>query len=187
MKPACGCTSVRPLPPVAHSAPRPQMHRPRQGCASLGSTERLLCSGSWSPDALIETLRPCRNQREGKGEQGRACKHIWHLQKPRTSSSHHHHHERNVQDVYTEKYRLCFPSAITHTEDIHSHTHTSNCAPTTSTIQKSNYVRSKTRRHNNSPAGRTTPEYSALLFYLYSSPNNTVLVSCKNKLVCRLW
>lgn len=62
-------------------APGLQMHRPRQGCTSLGSTETLLCSGSWSPDALIETLRPCRNQREGKGEQGRGCKHIWHLQK----------------------------------------------------------------------------------------------------------
>lgn len=58
-----------------------QMHRPRQGCTSLGSTEGLLCSGSWSPDALIETLHPCRNQREGKGKQGRGCKHIWHLQK----------------------------------------------------------------------------------------------------------
>lgn len=71
--------SLYPLPPA-----RPQglqMHRPRQGCASLESTETPLCSGSWSPDALIETLRPCRNQREGKGELGRGCKHIWHLQK----------------------------------------------------------------------------------------------------------
>lgn len=66
-------------------APGLQMHRPRQGCTSLGSTEGLLCSGSWSPDALIETLRPCRNQREGKGEQGRGCKHIWHLQNPADS------------------------------------------------------------------------------------------------------
>lgn len=70
-------------------APGLQMHRPRQGCASLGCTERLLCSGSFSPDALIETLRRCRNQREGRREHERGCKHIWHLQKPAHDLSYH--------------------------------------------------------------------------------------------------
>lgn len=52
-------------------------------------------SGSWSPDALIESLRPCRNQRGGerrgrRGEyEGRgggvAKTHIWHPQNPADS------------------------------------------------------------------------------------------------------
>lgn len=116
-------------------APGLQMHRPRQGCTSLGSTEGLLCSSSWSPDALIESLRPCRNQREGKGVQGRGCKHIWHLQNPADS-----------QNIMREMYRPyrgehCVPSAITHTaEDTHPH----NWVSTASTIEKSNYVRNRT-------------------------------------------
>lgn len=106
-------------------APGLQMHRPRQGCTSLGSTERLLCSGSWSPDALIETLRPCRNQREGKGDQGRGCKHIWHLQNPAHNS--HNIMRENVQA--TQQSEICFPSAITHAaEDTHTHTHIQLCA-----------------------------------------------------------
>lgn len=50
-------------------------------------------SGSWSPDALIESLRPCRNQRGG--ERGEAAEggagvggqktHIWHPRNPADS------------------------------------------------------------------------------------------------------
>lgn len=107
-----------------------QMHRPRQGCTSLGSTERLLCSGSWSPDALIETLRPCRNQREGKGEQGRGCKHIWHLQNPAHNS---HKITREMYSPY-RKVSSVFPPLSHMKRWIHAPTHISNCVPTTSTI-----------------------------------------------------
>lgn len=98
---------------------RPQMHWPRQGCTSLGRTERLLCSGSWSPDALIETLRPCRNQREGNGEQGRGCEHIWHLQTP----AHTLIWSWEKCKGHVENCQLYFTSA----EDIQAHTHIQLC------------------------------------------------------------
>lgn len=84
-------------------APKSQMQEPRQGCTSLGNTETPLCSGSWSPDALIETVCPCRNQREGKGEHGRGCEHIWHLKNPAHSCS--YHQEINVQAIKKKKSR----------------------------------------------------------------------------------
>lgn len=52
-----------------------------------------MLSGSWSPDALIESLRPCRNQRGGEGggsTRGRVGwggvkTHIWHPRNPADS------------------------------------------------------------------------------------------------------
>lgn len=57
-----------------------------------------VCSGSWSPDALIETLRPCRNQREGTERGG----HPTHLASARGSDSFHissslEHREETLQ------------------------------------------------------------------------------------------
>lgn len=113
-------------------APRgPQMHRPRQGCTSLGSTETLLCSGSWSPDALIESLRPCRNQREGKGarglgrewEGGGARKHIWHLRNPADS----HNLPREMYRPYKKLERRV---SLRYHRGSRSHTHATACQPT---------------------------------------------------------
>lgn len=158
VKPACRGTRVRAHPQLA---PRPQMHWPRQGCTSLGSTETLLCSGSWSPDALIETLRPCRNQREGKGSgEGRKT----HLASAKTllttliswgdkCTSH--------IETYSEMQSLF--SVCCDTENTHTHTHPNVCI--LHQQMRCNYLSSRTRRHNNCPAGRTvTPEYTSVLF-----------------------
>lgn len=135
-----GPTKICPLP----SALAPPSHRcsknPRQGCTSLGSTERLLCFGSWSPDALIETPCPCRNQREGtRAYTGGDCEHIWHLQEP--AHKHSKHREINVQSMLLlTNVRLLAVQA-----------------------EKSNYIKSR-RKHSHSPAAKIAPLWAIVLF-----------------------
>ena len=123
------------------SPPGRRCSGPDKGCTSLDSTERLLCSGSWGPDALIETLRPCRNQREGKGELGRARKHIWQLQKP----------AHNYHIVLKETYAP-FREAQARFQYRYN--------------AGEYYLRGRTIGYNCSPAGRTSSEPTLLLFYL---------------------
>lgn len=147
--------------------PRPQMHWPRQGCTSLGRTERLLCSRSWSPDALIETLRPCRNQREGKGERGRGCKHIWHLQNPA-------HTLISLWEKCTGHIDKCKLYCIS-AEHIHADTHPIVWLPPLR-FRKVIISGCRIRQSNNSPVGRTAPEYTRLLLlHLHNLPNNVAL------------
>lgn len=145
-----------------------QMHRPRQGCTSLGSTETLLCFGSWSPDALIESLRPCRNQREGKGARGLgrgwegvgARKHIWHLRNPADS----HNLTREMYRPY-KKRAPCFPPLSQRQQKSHPR----DCVPTNlpnlkkESLSKKQEEKGK-KTQNNSPSGGTSPANSRLLF-----------------------
>lgn len=106
-----GATGVCPLPsarPPNHECSGP----PRQGCASLGSTERLLCSGSWSPDALIETPCPCRNQRGGEARAREGMQ--THLASAKPAHEHSYHHEINAQDMLLTNVRLL----AAHTEQV---------------------------------------------------------------------
>lgn len=104
--------------------------------ALLWAAQRDCCASV--PGALMLWLRPCTHagtRGRGRGEQGRGCEHIWHLQNPAHNS---HiimkkctgHIEKRV--LFSPRYHTCnrrYTQPPTHT-----HSHISNCVPTTSTI-----------------------------------------------------